>query len=37
MMEEGRGKQFDPGVFDVFIESLPVFRRITEGVADEAA
>ncbi len=37
MMAEGRGKQFDPGVFDVFIESLPVFRRITENVADEAA
>jgi len=37
MMRNGRSKQFDPAVFDVFIESLPVFRRITEGVADEAA
>ena len=37
MMSGGRGKQFDPVVFDVFIESLPVFRRITDGVTDEAA
>ena len=37
MMAGGRGKQFEPAVFDVFIESLPVFRRITEGVSDEAA
>jgi len=36
-MGKERDKQFDPAVFDVFIESLPVFRRITEGVADEAA
>jgi putative two-component system response regulator len=36
MMGKGRGKQFDPIVFDVLTESLPVFRRITEGVADEA-
>ncbi len=37
MMGEGRGKQLDPVIFDVFIESLPVFRRITERVANEAA
>jgi putative two-component system response regulator len=37
MMGDGRGHQFDPVVYDVFIESLPVFRRITESVADEAA
>jgi putative two-component system response regulator len=37
IMGEGRGVQFDPQVFDAFIESLPVFHRINEGVSDEAA
>jgi response regulator RpfG family c-di-GMP phosphodiesterase len=37
VMGKVRGKQFDPVVFDAFIGSLPVFRRIAEGITDEAA
>jgi len=36
MMQEERGEHFDPMIFDVFLESLPAFRRITEQVSEES-
>lgn len=30
IMEEGRGSQFDPELFEVFLSILPTFRRIME-------
>ena len=35
MMRDERGKHFDPAVFDVFVETLPAFRRVARHVADE--
>jgi putative two-component system response regulator len=29
IMREGRGSHFDPDLFDLFIECLPEFRRIS--------
>ncbi|MGD8329290.1 MAG: response regulator [Acidobacteriota bacterium] len=35
ILREGRGKIFDPEVFDVFMDVLPAFRHIKEKVSDE--
>ena len=35
IMRKGRAVHFDPQTFDVFLEALPTFKRITEQVADE--
>ncbi len=37
IMEAGRGKQFDPFLFGVFLSILPELRRIAEANPDERA
>jgi putative two-component system response regulator len=35
ILREGRGKIFDPEIFDAFMDVLPAFRHIKETVSDE--
>ncbi|MEJ2033627.1 MAG: response regulator [Deltaproteobacteria bacterium] len=36
IMTEGRGSHFDPRIFDLFLELLPVFREIRQKVSEES-